>query len=618
MQRLADVDRIALLREHPRPTFARPGWTSLDGTWEFASGAGDDDPLTLAYDDVITVPFPPESAASGIGTDTCEHPRYRRTFTADPPPTHRLLLHFEGVDHDARVWVNGRYVGGHSGGYTPFTLDITDALAAGTDGVHTLVVAADDDAHDLEIPRGKQAWTTTPATIWYRRSSGIWRGVWLEEAPATRLDAVRWVSEDATGDLTGTVWLTGHDAGPLTVEALLTHEGTLLARHTIQATGPQVEFRMRLGDPRTVPLTDLLWAPGHPALIDIELRLRRAGEIVDEVASYTGLRTVGVDRGRVTLNGRRAFCRLVLEQGYWPDTHFTAPSLDALRAEARLIADLGFNGLRMHQVPADPRFLRACDELGLLVWADLPAAQAFTAASLRRTVTNLAGLVDRDRNHPSVIAWVPFNESWGVPDVARSDTQRHAVVALHALARALDPTRLALGNDGWEHVVGDVIGVHDYGHDARKLRRKYAKGVVAATLAWRRPFGRRQLVGPPGARLSGATPWGRGRQLARTLALEGTPVLLSEFGGVSLDSDASAWQGYGRVRTPSALVARVAAMTDAVGPESALAGFCWTQLTDTLQEQNGLTRPDRTPKAPLADLRAAIAGDDSDRPSLGT
>lgn len=169
----------------------------------------------------------------------------------------------------------------------------------------------------------------------------------------------------------------------------------------------------------------------------------------------------------------------------------------AIHAEAQLVADLGFNGLRMHQVSADPRFLRACDERGLLVWADLPAAQTYAAASLQRTLDNLTGLVARDRNHPSVVAWVPFNESWGVPDLARSDTQRHAVVALHALARALDPSRLALGNDGWEHVVGDVIGVHDYSHDPGRLRRKYGHGVLAATLAWRRPFGRRQVVGLP-------------------------------------------------------------------------------------------------------------------------
>lgn len=614
MPRLADIeDRASLLNAHPSPTFARPGWVSLDGDWEFALGTTGDDPLALTYDRSIRVPFAPESAASGIGVDFADEPRYRRTLRVDPAPGHRVLLHFEGVDHAARVWVNGHFVGSHAGGYTPFALDITRALAQGEGGEHTLVVAASDDARDLELPRGKQAWTQNPEVIWYRRSSGIWRGVWLEEVPDVRLDGAAWAPLDTDGTLTGTVWLAGWvRGGPRhEVEVTFAHEGVLLARIALQATGPRVEFRLRLGDARTVPIERLLWSPEHPRLIDVDVRLLVDGEVIDEVASYTGLRTVSATRGKVRINDHPTFLRLVLEQAYWPDSQFTAPSLADLRAEARLIADLGFNGLRMHQVSTDPRFLRACDELGLLVWADLPAAQAFTAASLERTASNLTELVARDRNHPSLIAWVPYNESWGIPKVVREERQKWAVVALHGLARALDPTRLALGNDGWEHVVGDVIGVHDYSHDPAKLKRRYLPGVIAATLAWRRPSTRRLIAGLPRAKAPGGTPWNRARTLARTLALEGTPVVLSEFGGVSLDGDTEAWRGYGRVRSGQALVARVAALVDAVGPDSALAGWCWTQLTDTLQEQNGLAWPDRTPKAPLDALRAAIGGPDA-------
>ncbi|WP_232547261.1 sugar-binding domain-containing protein [Propioniciclava soli] len=597
MRSTADADdRASLLRSHPRPTLARPGWASLDGDWEFTTGAPGDNPADLTFDQSIVVPFPPESAASGLGVDTCEEPRYRRTFTADPAPGHRVLLHFEGVDHDARVWVNGHLVGGHAGGYTPFALDVTDALGHGESDTHTLVVAASDDARDLELPRGKQAWTADPEVIWYRRSSGIWRSVWLEEVPALRIASVAWTPLDTDGTLAGSIALAGLPRGASgrhSVEATFTHDGVLLARITLQATGPKVEFQVRLGDARTVPIERLLWTPEHPRLIDVDVKLVSDGAVADEVASYTGLRTVRAVRGAVRINERPTFLRLVLEQAYWPDSQFTAPSLEALRAEAQLIADLGFNGLRMHQVSADPRFLRACDELGLLVWADLPAAQLFTPAALERTTANLTELVARDRNHPSLIAWVPFNESWGIPRVARELRQQNAVVALQALAKALDPTRLALGNDGWEHVTGDVIGVHDYSHEPAKLKRRYLPGVIAATLAWRRPGARRLVVGAP-------------RRLGRTLALEGTPVVLSEFGGVSLDSDQAAWRGYGRVRSASALVERVSALVDAVGPDSGLAGWCWTQLTDTLQEQNGLTWPDRTPKAPIADLRAAI------------
>lgn len=599
---------MAAAEEHPNPTFARAGWVSLDGPWAFCLGAAGDDPLRLAYDRTITVPFPPEATASGIGVDLAEEPRYRRSFTATRRPGRRVLLHFEGVDHVARVWVDGHPVGGHEGGYTPFTLDVTDALAAADP--HELVVAASDPALDATIPRGKQTLAERPAEIWYRRSSGLWRSVWLEDVPTTRLDAVRWVTGDPAGTLLGTIDVAGVPAGSsgLRVGASFRLGEQVLAEVTVDVTGPTVELVAQLAG--AVPAEELLWHPDHPRLVDVELTLTRGDEVLDRVASYTGLRTVGVDRGRVLVNGRPTFQRLVLEQAYWPETQFTAPSTAALRREAELIRGLGFNGLRMHQVSADPRFLRACDELGLMVWADVPAAQAFSETGVARTASALTELVARDRNHPSVVAWVPFNESWGVPGLVGDHPQRRAVARLYELAKTLDPTRLALGNDGWEHVVGDVIGVHDYTHRAGRLRAKYLPGVLLATLTWARPNDRQVVVGPAGRNLTG---WWRRLRYVAGLLRQGTPVLLTEFGGVSLDSGPGAWEGYGHVASGAGLVARVSRLVAAVGPASGLAGFCWTQLTDTLQEQNGLAWPDRTPKAPLHRLARAIRRSSRDR-----
>lgn len=578
---------------HPRPTLTRD-WASLDGPWQFTVGAPGDDPLTLAYDQSILVPFAPESAASGIGLDTCEHPRYRRTFSAAPAEGQRLLLHFEAVDHEARVWVDGQLVGEHEGGYLPFTFDITDALADGEE--HELVVAASDDAQDLEIPRGKQAWTPQPEVIWYRRSSGIWRSVWLEEVPATHIERVTWTPLDDLGTLLGAVDVAGWRPG-LTVEASFSQGGVHLGSVAAEAIDTRVDLALNLASPRTKLPEQLLWSPESPRLVDIQLRVLDGETELDAAASYTGLRTVGAEGGHVTINGRPVYQRLVLEQAYWPETGFTAPSEQALRAEAELIRDLGFNGLRMHQVTADPRFLRICDELGLLVWADLPAAYLFSDRALERTTANLHGLVARDRNHPSVIAWVPFNESWGLPDLPGALAQRNAVVSLHALAKALDPSRIALGNDGWEHVTGDLIGVHDYTHNPKLLRRRYAGRRLAKTLRSRKTPGNHiLLLGHLDGRPTGQV----------GTASAGVGVLLSEFGGVSLDSDPAAWRGYGGVQGPDELVRQVVALVGAVGPASGLAGFCWTQLTDTMQEQNGLAWPDRTPKADAAALHAAL------------
>lgn len=573
--------------DHPRPTFARPRWASLDGSWDFTEGRPGDAPADWAWESTIEVPFPPESEASGLGLDRCDHPRYRHAFTLaglDPDAGERVLLHFEGVDHVARVWVDGQFVGEHTGGYTPFTLDVSDALAEGSD--HELVVAATDLARDLEQPRGKQDWHDEPHMIWYRRSSGIWRTVWLEVVPATRLASVAWTTLDTFGRLQGAIRLTGWDeADDLVVEASFAVDGRDLGRVTVAATASLVEVGTRLGRAAHADSPFLYWSPDQPQLIDTRLRLLRGSEVLDEVGGYTGLRTIGVRDGVVELNGHRIFSRLVLEQAYWPDTHFTAPSLEALRDEAALIKGLGFNGLRIHQVSADPRFLRACDEVGLMVWADVPAPYVHTPRSVSLVAQTLTGLVERDRNHPSVVAWVPYNESWGVSGVADDAGQQAAVRAVYWLARALDPSRLAIGNDGWENVAGDLIGVHDYTHTPSVLRARYrSPDAVASTLKATRPGGRRLVVDTHGA---------------------GAPVLLSEFGGVSLRRGDESW-GYGEVTDADGLARSVAALVDEVGPASGLVGFCWTQLTDCLQEQNGLAWPDRTPKAPLEDLRRAI------------
>lgn len=584
---------------HPRPTLTRPDWVSLDGAWLFAEGTVGDDPLTLAYHRTIEVPFPPESSASGIGVDTCEEPRYRRRFACQPQPGRRVLVHFEGVDDTARVWVDGQCVGEHRGGYTPFTLDITDALSA--EGEHDLVVAASDPATDIELPRGKQAWTPEPSVIWYRRSSGIWRSVWLEEVPDTFVREASWTPLDALGTVQGSVMVDGWRPG-LTVEAAFRLGDVPLATVAVAATDPRVEFGVNLASARTVLPEELQWQPGRGRLVEVSVRVLDAdGTEVDAVASSFGVRTVSVTPESVLINGRPVFQRLVLDQAYWPATHFTAPSEAELRAEAELIRDLGFNGLRMHQVSADPRFLRICDELGLMVWADVPAAYQFTPDALERTTENLMGMIRRDRNHPSVIAWVPFNESWGLPDLEGSAAQRHAVVALHALAKALDPSRLALGNDGWEHVAGDALALHDYDHDADRLRARFSREGLPATVTRWRPGGHAAVVTPPGA-----LPHDRGADPVGAGIVGAQPVLLSEFGGISLNGKGAAWDGYGGVETPADLVTAVGALAGAVGEASGLAGFCWTQLTDTMQEQNGLAWPDRTPKADPAALRAAI------------
>lgn len=586
---------------HPRPQLTRDRWTDLCGTWEFAH---DDDDVGLHecwhqhWDRLpagqvrrITVPFPPESRASGIG-DTGFHRVlwYRRTFVAPQGPDERLLLHFGAVDYAARVWVNGQLVAEHTGGHTSFSADVTEALVP--EGEQEVVVRAVDDPHDLEQPRGKQDWQERPHAIWYERTSGIWRVVWLEPVPATRIDHLHWTPDVDEALLRLEVRLNDVSHQPMRLALRLTHDGEELADSSVSVTGGRatIDVRLRQGD-MTLERERMLWSPETPNLFDADLRLTTAGDadageqVVDAVRSYAAMRSISASGSRILLNGRPYFLRLVLNQCYWTDSHLTPPDPDAPRREVELVRSLGFNGVRLHQTVADPAFLYWCDRLGLVVWAEMPAAYEFSSRAVERTTSEWMAKLRRDRNHPCIIAWVPFNESWGVPNLASSPQQRSLVAALYHLTKSLDPTRLVVGNDGWEQVVGDIITVHDYTARAEVLRQRYGRAAsIDDTLADVQPGYRTVLLpGMPG---------------------HGLPVMVTEFGGISHDTDSGpSWHGYSVARTPEELVERYRALVDALIDAPGLSGFCYTQLTDTLQERNGLVTADRRPKADPAALR---------------
>jgi beta-galactosidase/beta-glucuronidase len=581
--------------DHPRPTLVRSEYTLLDGPWGFAVDAEDrglpDRWFDTAdpFDRTILVPFPPEAPASGICQDVDAPLWYRREFAHSLAPGQRLLLHFEGVDHLASVWVNGIHVGEHEGSQAGFTVDVTDAVRP---GANVLVVRAVDEVRDLEQPRGKQDWCDEPHVIWYRRTSGIWRTVWLEPVPAARIDRLHLRPGEDLASVVVEARLAGVPGEGATMGLRFGVGDRLLADVTVACVSSMVRAVVPLvHESLDAEPGDLLWSPESPTLIDVEATLRLDGAVVDRVESYLGLRTVGTDEENVLLNGHPYFLRMVLVQGYWPQTHLAAPSFAALEQEARLIKKLGFNGLRMHQTSADPRFLACCDRLGLLVWADIAATYRFSDVALTRTVAEAISLVERDAAHPSVVAWVPYNESWGVPRLAEDPAQQHAVAALHALLKALDPTRIAMGNDGWQFTVGDVVGVHDYAQHPGALDERYgSRERVRATVATGHAGGRRITL--PGF-------------LARAAKV---PVLLSEFGGISVHDDAEAWAAYGDVIEPDHLAAAIAGLVATIRPGNGIAGYCYTQLTDTAQEKNGLLTEDRVPKEDPERIRAAFVG----------
>lgn len=578
--------------DYPRPQLVRDGWLSLDGSWEFAfSDAAT--PEAVAFDREIRVPFAPETPLSGVA-DPSYHPRawYQREFTLPSGwAGRRVLLHFGAVDYRATVWVNGRLVATHTGGHTPFSADVTDALTpeAPSGGAQTVAVLAEDDPHELDKPRGKQDWLPEAHSIWYPRTTGIWQTVWLEAAPATRLESLRLTPDWDAFAIRLDAEVIRASAAELDLTAELRLGDELLAAVTARVGDGGVSVTLPLPDPGIDDARNrFLWSPENPTLLDLTLELRSGQETLDRVRSYTAMRHVSARDGRFELNGRPYFLRLVLDQGYWCDGGLTAPSPQALRRDVELTKRLGFNGARKHQKVEDPRYLYWADRLGLLVWTEMPSAYRFTERAATRLTREWLEVVARDRNHPSVVAWVPFNESWGVPDLPDSAPQRHLVQALYHLTKALDPTRPVSGNDGWEQIATDLLTIHDYSSDPELLRCRYADPAsVSETIATFRPGGRRLTL--PG------------------FERDGQPVILSEFGGARLGDTPGGW-GYDEAGGPEELLEKYRALTRAAHG-AGLAGFCYTQLTDTFQEQNGLLTMDRTPKVAMDRLAAATRGE---------
>ncbi len=592
-----DDSTFATARLHPTPQQAREEWVDLDGTWGFAY---DDSAIGIperwydredVFDREICVPFPPESAASGIG-QAGYHPVmwYRRTFHVDRDECETLqILHFGAVDYLAQVWVNGALVMFHEGGQTPFSADITPWLTDAEEQV--VVVRAEDPPTDLALPRGKQDWREEPHDIWYSRTSGIWQPVWMESVRSPYITSLQWHPDLDRGLLGISLNTTPHHAA-VTVRVELRLHGTVLIDDAFWMLGTELrrDISLDLGS-LTMTRDRVLWSPGHPNLIEATITILVDGVVTDRMESYAGLRSVGVAGGRFLLNGRPFYLRLALEQGFWPDTHLAAPSDEALRREVELAKELGFNGVRIHQKVEDPRYLYWCDRLGLVVWGEMANAFVFNKLGVDRLTREWMEVIQRDYSHPCIVVWVPINESWGVPNLLRDGAQRHFVQALYHLTKSLDPTRPCIGNDGWEYLTGDIFGIHDYAFDGNTIRDRYGSTEAIHRL------------------LREIQPSHRFVKLDNEQLPTDIPYVLTEFGGISYrPGRGEPWFGYGTVENQEALRDKFTELVTAVLDCAPLAGFCYTQLTDTMQERNGLLTADRQFKLDPAIIRAITRG----------
>ncbi|MDR1600347.1 MAG: glycoside hydrolase family 2 [Oscillospiraceae bacterium] len=579
---------------HPRPDFRRDTFASLDGTWSFAFDDADRGLSERWFDPghalplEINVPFCYQSELSGLGGDEI-HPVlwYRRAFVRPGAMRgRRVLLRFGAVDWSCRVWVNGVSVGGHEGGYTPFALDITHALRDDPDAPNDVAVRV-IDLPDRAQPRGKQYWRRGLTGCWYTPVSGIWQTVYLEAAASPMITRVHVAPGIDSGIATVTLALDEIPSKPITVSFGIdgvVEDGPFPERPTVceaSISTREASFPIQLrGVANDDPFGRLrLWSPRNPSLYGLTVSLGDGG---DRVSTYFGMRKIAAQDGEVLLNNVPLYQRLVLDQGYWPKSLLTPPDDEAIIADIRWTLAFGFNGARKHQKIEVPRWYYWADKMGLLAWGELPSAYDYTPGAARALIDTMQAFIDRDFNHPCVIAWTPLNESWGVPSIRADKKQQDFARTLYALCKSLDGSRLVSGNDGWEQVETDIFALHDYTQEGASLEKRvtdiervYEKGLIERAA------------------------WAEGVEPDYSL-----PFLLTEYGGIAYSNKGAqgemggmATWGYGeKMASEDAFLERFEGIQRAVYASEFCRGTCYTQLTDVQQEVNGLLSPERAPK----------------------
>jgi beta-galactosidase/beta-glucuronidase len=572
--------------EHPRPQFRRDTWLNLNGTWSFRIDNGvsgeqagwHDDPDCL--DGRITVPFCPESKLSGVGhTDFMPAVWYgRRLDIPDAWSSRRVRLHFGAVDYECRAWVNGHSVGRHLGGSSSFFFDITSALEPGN---NTLVVCARDDLRSGLQPGGKQCPDLHSRGCHYTRTTGIWQTVWLEAVPETSIESVCIVPDLDSSRFVLTPVFSAAQRGQTFRAVLLDGDDEIAASQVAAASG--VAVALKIPSPRA-------WSPEEPHLYDLRFELLGGDHSVDTVLSYAGLRKFHIEGNRFFLNNRPIFLRFVLDQGFYPDGVWTAPSDAELKADIERAQAVGFNGARLHQKVFEERFHYWADRLGYLTWGEfcdwgLDFGQPEAIENHRREWREI---VCRDRNHASILAWTPFNETNG-PAQSHPEPHRRALEEIYHLTRALDPTRPVHDASGYVHVITDIFTVHDYEQDADKFCTTYTSVSPDNPQEARVCF--------PDA----------------SVPYQGQPYVVDEYGGTwwvdggDGGTDRDAGWGYGnRPATIDEVYARIEALTAVLTAHPHIAGYTYTQLTDIEQEQNGIYTYDRQAKFDTARLKATF------------
>ena len=562
--------------EYPRPQFERQDWVNLNGDWTYTFdfvGSGMEKHLhqSQGFADKITVPFCPESKLSGVGyTDFINHIWYQRSITMPQAWSgRRVRLNFGAVYYNSEIFIDGKLAGRHFGGSTSFGVDITRFVADGK--AHSLVVHAYSDTRTNLQPAGKQNVRMTQFECMYTRCTGIWQTVWMEPVDACGLERAQVLTDIDQSQVI--VHPTFCSEGAATLTVTMSDGKKVVATKTVPAQNNSTIV---------LPVKKArLWSPAAPFLYTLSYEVKdEAGKCIDQVSSYVGMRKIHVKGNKVYLNNEPFYQRLVLDQGYYPDGIWTAPSDEALKQDIAMSKAVGFNGARLHQKVFEERYYYWADRLGYLTWGEEASwgLNVNNNEAVRNFLTEWADIVVRDRNHPSLVTWTPLNETWD----ARAGVYVRFVNDLYNLTKAIDPTRPVNDASGDSHVKTDIWTVHDYTREPEKL---IANHTIKA----------------------GVEPYRNMKDKDYLANFAGQPYMVDEFGGlpwIPKEERANSW-GYGQnIETLEDFYTILEKEIDALKACKYVVGFCYTQITDVEQEKNGIYYYDRRPKFDTARLKA--------------
>ena len=550
--------------ECPRPQFVRDNFEILDGVWGFSfdkDNLGEEQEyyngFNKEYD--ILVPFVYQTPKSGINIQTrCDYVWYQRKLNINKEQGKRVILHFEGSDYVTKVYLNGQLVGIETGAYHRLSFDVTEFAL---DGENLLVVKCEDD-YSTEKPRGKQRYKDQNFECWYVDTTGIYKTVWLEYVSESYVDSVK-ITPLLNEKKVILEYITVNSNG-LQLESTVNFDGENICGCVTKVVDEKVTVELSL-EGKLYP-----WDLENPNLYDLNIKLKDENTVYDEVLSYFGVREIKTENGQILLNGKVLYQKLVLDQGYWIDSHLTAPSTQALYEDIMKMRELGFNGCRKHQKIEDDRFYYYADVLGYILWSEMPSMYSNTAKSRAVFEKEWMETVVQHYNHPSVLVWTPLNESWGVVDILNRKVEQDFANILYHVTKEYDPYRLVITNDGWEHTISDIITIHHYEQDGSKLHQYFETKDKVFQGVW-------------DAHHKGA--------MANGWEYKGQPIMFTEFGGtayIKTTEGNSNW-GYGiGVKDDEEYIARFIGLIRALHSLDYSCGYCYTQVSDVQQEVNGV------------------------------